>query len=910
MKKVFTLTMVALLAIVSSASAQSSLRKTWDFRQGFSSKTVNALKADQEEFGADKYWRNYESDATKADEQHFWNASKDAKNGEGYACTHNGGQEKVIEELDGLVLGMSNAKKFVITYNGAQMPNEFESEGGPALGEMIPHGNSYVWLNGKNETIKFRALVNQTIKIGVESHAVNRTKLGEARGISLSTSAGSLSLTKGNAVPTYYTECEWELTGSEGEEAELTIKSTNGCHIYYIIVGEGDDPNANKTNVGYLTAGDATAEAAYQALAADATFNVTAIDAASLTADQLAAYDATVISPALPADHAAVTTLKEAIAFYPIVNLNAQLYTAWGYGESFTTDMPIALVADQKSELLAGFGEADYLVDGDIVALEMANSSLQALKLGEFFQGDQTPLVDGNNPEAALAHIHNPYHNAYVYVAFANDATTQGQQLLKNAIDLVKGSKSEITQAPAPKIALQYKNMNTNITLTMASSALPKPHIYYTLDGSTPTAQSQEYADVINVTSPCTVKAVAVAEGYLLSEVAEAEAGIFSQPETPVISCDYQDGQTVVTLTNATPEVALWYSFNNAEEADTTKSMKYSEPIAIALPTDFTAFAVAGGQVFSELAQQRVVVKNVKVRQDQIGLFDANAADWQKGGSGSTIYYFSWGKNASSIYDTTAEPIGTETDPETGDETSIYPEKDYEFYAPVDEEGNAKGDWEVKSKGQVMIWQSLTAGADPGNDAGYNPETTGDILSYAKIINNDIQFAGKASGERCTGAIQSRVKFQAPFDVVTHVGTASGGENVGKMLVEVSADSLNWTVVGDTMTTSTVKRLWKSYTRSYEGTDEVYVRVTQAGGGSSVQIYDIYILNEGEQSLIKKAEYDAEFEQASGITNVQEACRPATVGIYSLNGMRIGQLRQGINIVVDKTGQVRKVMMK
>jgi hypothetical protein len=154
------------------------------------------------------------------------------------------------------------------------------------------------------------------------------------------------------------------------------------------------------------------------------------------------------------------------------------------------------------------------------------------------------------------------------------------------------------------------------------------------------------------------------------------------------------------------------------------------------------------------------------------------------------------------------------------------------------------------------------------------------------------------------------VKFQAPFDVVTHVGTASGGENVGKMLVEVSTDSLNWTVVGDTMTTSTVKRLWKSYTRSYEGTDEVYVRVTQAGGGSSVQIYDIYILNEGEQSLIKKAEYDAEFEQASGITNVQEACRPATVGIYSLNGMRIGQLRQGLNIVVDKTGQVRKVMMK
>ena len=108
MKKFFTLTMLTLMFAV-TASAQSTLRKTWDFREGFSVKTVNALKADQEEFGADKYWRNYESDATKSDEQHFWNASKSAKNSDGFACTHNGGQEKVISELDGLVLGMSNA---------------------------------------------------------------------------------------------------------------------------------------------------------------------------------------------------------------------------------------------------------------------------------------------------------------------------------------------------------------------------------------------------------------------------------------------------------------------------------------------------------------------------------------------------------------------------------------------------------------------------------------------------------------------------------------------------------------------------------------------------------------------------------------------------------------------------------
>jgi len=904
MKKIFTLVMMAMTLFAMEANAQS-LRKTWDFRTGFSQQTINALKGDQEEFGDSKYWRNYESDATKADEQHYWNASRDARNSDLYACTHNGGMEKVIPELEGLKLGMSNAKKFVITYNGATAPNEFESEGGPAIGEPIPHGNSYVWLNGKNETITFQAAVNQTIKIGVESHAVNRTKLGEARGISLTTSTGSLELKSGNPVPTYYTECEWELTGDDGAVADVQLKTTNGCHIYYIIVGEGDDVNANKTKVAYITDGEGSSETAYQILAADETLNVTVLDVNSLqafTPDQLADYDATVISPIVSAESPVVATLKQAVAFYPIINLNAGLYAAWGYGEAIPTDMPIAVISDLKHFLVNGFVEGqDYEITDDLNVISFGDEPITVVRLGSFFEGDDMPVVDGIDDTLAAVHVHNPYHNAYIYMPIG---TTDGaKKLLTNALDLAKGSKSEIVQTPAPKIALEYKNQNTNITLSMASSTLPKSHIYYTIDGSTPTEQSQEYTDVINVWNPCIVKAVAIAEGYLLSEVAEAQVEIFSQPETPAISCEYEDGKTLVSLNCATPNVDLWYSFNYAEAADTTKSMKYTgEPFAVALPTDFTAFSVAGQQVFSELAQQRIVVKNAKVRQDQIGLFDANAADWQKGGSGSTIYFFSWGKNATSIYDETQEGITTE-DPETGDEITVYPEKEYEYYIPE----NAENYWEVKSKGQVMIWQNLSVGSDPGNDAGYNPETTGDIISYAKATNHDIQFGGKASGEPCTGAIQSLKKFQGPFDVVTIVGTAAGGDNMGRMQVEVSKDSLEWTKIGDEMLTSKVKRLWKTYTRSYDEADEVYVRIIQAGGGSSVQIYNIYILNEGENSLVLKQQYDEEFAQSGqGITNV--TAPKAATGIYNLNGIRLNQLQRGLNIVVGNDGKVQKVL--
>lgn len=913
MKKFYSpLVLIALFAIIGSANAQ--LRKTWDFRNGFSQKTINALKADQEEFGTDKYWRNFESDASKADEQHFWNASKEAKNADGYAATHGGGNEKVVEELEGLQLGFSAAKKFVITYNGATSPNEFESEGGPALGEPIPHGPSYIWLNGKNETIKFQAEVNQTIKIAVESHAVNRSKLGEARGISLSADAGTLTPKfSGNPVPTYYTEYEWDLTGDAGTVANLTIKSTSGCHIYYIIVGEGDDPNANKSKVAYLTAGDATAEEAWQALAGNDNMALTAIDLSTttLTNDMLAQYDASVISPELPADNASVSTLKQAIAFYPILNLNPNLYAAWNYGEAIENEMSIGLIKNLKNDLLIGFlpGE-DYEAtdEGNIIELTQ-NNTYTGVKLGEYFADDDVVIDNGMEGDDKLAavHTHNLFHNGYAYLPF-KAASASAMKLLDNAISSLKSSKAEITKAPAPKITFDYKNMNTRVSMALASSSYKMVKIFYTTDGSLPTEASAAYTDTLIVTEPTTFKAIAIADGYLLSDVAEATAQIYTQPATPSLNIAYEEGQTKVDLNCATDSVVLWYNFS--ETNDTTKSMKYTEPIIVTAPTTLTAFAVAGGMVFSEPATKRITVKNPKVRIDQIALFDANATDWQMGGSGSTVYYFTWGKSSASIYDTTAEPIETKEDPVTGDQITVYPEKDYEYYMPTTTDGS-EPTWEVKSKGQVMIWQSLTAGNDPGNDQGYNPETAGDILEHAKIINNDIQFGGKNSGERCTGAIQSRTTFAGPFDVITHIGTAAGGDNVGKMLIEVSTDSLNWTALGDTMKTSTVKRLWKSYTRSYEGTDNVYVRIVQAGGGSSVQIYDMYVMNEGEKSTAKKAEYMAEYdEQASGISEALQTRRPAIVGIYNLNGIRRNQLQRGLNIVVSADGKYKKVIIK
>ena len=128
-----------------------------------------------------------------------------------------------------------------------------------------------------------------------------------------------------------------------------------------------------------------------------------------------------------------------------------------------------------------------------------------------------------------------------------------------------------------------------------------------------------------------------------------------------------------------------------------------------------------------------------------------------------------------------------------------------------------------------------------------------------------------------------------------------------KVVFEVATsndDNATWTVVGDTCEFDQPRRIYRKYTRSYEGTEEVYVRARIANDGSRAGFYNIYIANEGVESK-KIIE-----EQATGITNINNDATNMPEAIYDLKGIRQSTLKPGLNIIRNSNGSTRKVFIK
>ncbi len=886
MKKLFLSAIALIMAIGMYA-------QRWDFTNWSAETVANLLAAN----ATGEEWSDIEkSGGTTADiakENCFWEV-KAHGSADGAPLTIGG---VPVKELEGLLFIHTKERSLAIAVNYG----DCTSLNGAGFGPY--NGPSYLWFGGKN--LNYIVIPNvkpgTEIKIGVESH-----KVTDARGLQLFVGRGNtgtqLKDKEGNDVgyPKTYEDLSWyvptDLTDTPNEDGtyDITLRNNNGCHLYYIQVG--DDTGAGKSyTAGYLYAGGTAAEELplYNALEGveGVTFNAINVDAALPTKDELMAFDAVVLDGSLSADNAGlVSLLKENLYWQPVLNTNAKLAEALGLGSAIELELELVWAYDAKDRVFAGI-ENFYT---DSVKFAITNGDVMPVAMKVTGQANIDKLItacslDGYEvyADSVIAYVYNANHNQYTYYGVTGDYAEGTEVLLANLLTQTLSSKAEVVATPKAQFKSEYKNMETVVSISCPNK---NAKIYYTIDGSEPVVGvSPEYVEPIVVKSEgVTVKAIAIADGYLVGEVVSTEVSLYRQAQAPVISYE-GNGRTenaVITITSPEEGVEIWYNFTDSEEK--TQSTKYDGPFTLPTSAVISAFAVSDtlGLIQSELVSMQILANVDNIRRDELAHFKVSGAGWNTldnltlDGEPMTAwansnYYFSWGKSPAESFENVGDPKTDENGDPLMDENGnfVYDTAEKPLSVTLN---SADPDWRLVSRGQVMIYQGNTLGGAVGDGSGYNPDRAEDYIENLGTT-GCVQFGGVASGDKPTAAIESTKKFVGPFNVVTVIANVGSG---GRVAVQVSKDGETWSQVGDTLQTSTVKRLYKKFEVAYNDTDEVFVRVASIKN-SSQSVHDIYVFNQGEKSAAMKDEL---------VTGIKEVATPETTVVMPVKRIMDGKL--------------------
>ncbi|MGB6687870.1 MAG: chitobiase/beta-hexosaminidase C-terminal domain-containing protein [Terracidiphilus sp.] len=148
--------------------------------------------------------------------------------------------------------------------------------------------------------------------------------------------------------------------------------------------------------------------------------------------------------------------------------------------------------------------------------------------------------------------------------------------------------------AATPTISVPSGTYTSTQKITL-KDAIVSATIYYTTDGSTPTASSSEYSTTISATSMETIKAMATAPGYSQSAVAAATYIIVPPAAKPVFSppAGTYNSNQAVSISDSAPDATIYYTTDGS--APTTASAPYSGPIGISSTMTVNAIAIAPG---------------------------------------------------------------------------------------------------------------------------------------------------------------------------------------------------------------------------------------------------------------------------------------------------------------------------
>jgi Legume lectin domain/Chitobiase/beta-hexosaminidase C-terminal domain len=209
-----------------------------------------------------------------------------------------------------------------------------------------------------------------------------------------------------------------------------------------------------------------------------------------------------------------------------------------------------------------------------------------ATKLGTaLYSSNTNPARD--NPGPAVKFTVPTIANGKVYVGAGGQVSIYG--LLA---DTQKASSPTITPNGATYTGTQQVTIN---------DAIAGATIYYTTNGTTPTANSTVYTGPFNVSTNVTITAVASPMGYLQSSPTSAVFESTSTTANPIFSLTSNTyaGTQTLTITDSSPNAVIHYTLNGS--TPTTASPVYTQSLLIPVSETVQAIAAAPGLFVSSV---------------------------------------------------------------------------------------------------------------------------------------------------------------------------------------------------------------------------------------------------------------------------------------------------------------------
>ena len=892
-----------LLSALLVASAMGVSAQRWDFTN-WSAATVANLKAVNP---SNTEWSDIEkSDATAptdiSKENCFWEV-KAQGNADGGTLMANG---EVIKETEGLLFIHTHDRSLAIAVNYPET----------SLGAY--HGPSYLWLGSKekNYIVIPNVAPGTEITIGLESH-----KPAEGRGVDLFIGRGN-SGTKllnidgvANAYPTTYEEQTWVVptdatdTPNEDGTYDITIRNSNGCHLYFIQAGDDNGNEPESLKIAYLYQ---STYSSYVSLEDDVLYqctklaeeNALAVDVANFTAedtdtlDALAAnYDLVVVSEAIDGKSAFGAKIAEYVNRVPMLSFKSFFYNSgrwnWGTGKNPSTaktegGVPfLTIVAGAEEHPI--FADVEIGDDNTVQMFEEYEGLLSNMVQG--YEASAGSLIENDNVLATVtgsAGTFNAIHehgtkNTYMLIPLSSDAIlVEGTEnlgwetaipMINNAINYLAATKSKVTPCVKPAAEYAYDDMVTTVTLT---SATPESQIYYTLDGSVPTEASTLYAAPFQVTAPCKLSAIAFRQGYDPSSVLEDSVAVMPKSAAPVISVADAEGGKLVTITAA--EGAVIY-YNLISATPTTASKVYTEPFVVSRSCTVSAIAAAEGKLESSAVAEYIEIAAYPLRQKEIVWANFQDAPdvWVWANTDSTT------TNNGDIFKAYDYVAVTDTTPE----------------GPTYSEVDFNNGWKVGTYGQRINLQKTGTSVEVGADYGpLSPDDAG-ASGYAMSF-----LVTKKANDPCTAFLQTTKTYEGPFDInIWACGQTGSTSYIEALEVSVSADGMEWAVI-DTFKYESTKKM-RRFIAHYDDKAAVYVKIAHVGDPAKsnkykAMIFDVKLMAEGV---------------AEGIENVATASGElVSESYYNLSGMMIKEPAKGVVIVkkvyADGTMKIEKQLIK